>query len=161
MAIKIKNLIEKTENKKYTYVDIAFDLETKKTDGGKFLAKNIIESNELKTDNDINAIRNSIVNLLTTYPGQRPLNQHFGISLLPFIGDQVTTEIGQLIAEKIKNGIEKYEPRVEVKNVLINLVPDQNLYQIFIYLTPLFLEDEEIFLGGEFDNNYGLTFKKY
>lgn len=160
MAIKINTLnLSNTEG--HTFCDIKLDLEAAKKDGGKPLPKNITESNDIVTDYDTSAIRNSIVNLLTTKPGQRPLSLGFGINLQKFIGEQITTTTANAIASEIKRGIESWEPRVKLNQIAIYPNADEMMYEIIIDLHVPALDGRRLQLAGEIDSNSGMTFSEY
>lgn len=158
MAIKIDNL-KPNNYKGYKYVDIHFDLESIKRDGGKYHSSNIVEGNDIEADYDISAIRNSIVNLLTTSPGQRPLTPNLGLSLMRYIGSPNTTITASLIGSEIKRGIELWEPRVKLLKVIVNSVPDEYLYQIALFIDPILLKEKAFLLTGNLSQESGFNFK--
>lgn len=157
MAIKINNLNFGTSNGN-TFLDIKLDLEVAKKDGGKFQNKNITESNDIVVDYDNGAIKNSLLNLLTTQQGQRPLSLEFGIDLYRFIGDPISSITGNAIATEIKRGIEQWEPRVDLKMIYIYPREDQLLYDIIIDLEIPALGGTPLRLGGALEREAGFVF---
>lgn len=157
MAIKINNLNFSTSSGK-TFSDIQLDLNVSKKDGGKYKSKNVTESNDIVVDYDTSAIKNSVLNILTTQKGQRPLSLEFGINLHKFIGDPITPITANAIAAEIKRGIEIWEPRIELKKIYIYPNPDQLMYEIIIELDIPALDGRSLKLGGALSRDTGLVF---
>lgn len=157
MAIKINNLGNKNKYN-VTYSDIHFDLKSIQVDGGKKTSNNIAIGKDILKDVDSTAIRNSLVNLLTTTPGERPLTPGFGVNLLRYVGSQLTTVVGESIGSEIKKAIHLWEPRVSVMGVVVNVQPDQSAFQILILMTPLFLQEKQFILGGSLSQENGMKF---
>ena len=70
------------------------------------------------------AIKNSLMNLFSTMPGQKFLNPDYGLNLAQFLFAPVSVTMARMIGNRILEGIETYEPRVTVENV--NVYPDQD-----------------------------------
>ena len=90
----------------YTYSDLHLDL------------SNPI-SKDITSDFDESAVRNSILNLFNTVPGQNLLNPEYGLNLLQYLFEPINETSGRQIGNDIVAGINTYEPRVLVKNVEI------------------------------------------
>lgn len=114
------------------YVDLHLDLTQAKSIG---LGNNVINSSDILVDTDIQAIKNSIYNIFTTRPTQKLLTPTFGCALDQYLFDSVSQFKAQIIGNAILNGIEKFEPRVTVTNVLVTPQPDQNQYTIKVAYT--------------------------
>jgi phage baseplate assembly protein W len=135
MAIKIKNL-EKIANsyteQRYIFKDLSLDItQTKIETPGYNLP---VPGADIRASFDLGAIRNSLQNLFGTTPGQRFLFPEYGLDLKAFLFSPITEANGSVLGNKIYAGISTWEPRVQVKNVQINLDPDNNLYVINIIL---------------------------
>lgn len=133
MAIKINNL-EQISNQ-YKTVDFVYQdlhLDFKKNDKYSQVFAKADEGNDIKTDYDESAIRNSLRNLFNTRPGQRFLFPEYGLDLYQFVFEPITQSNAQLIGERIVAAIELYEPRITLKEVSIDAVPDDNIYEITI-----------------------------
>lgn len=157
MAIEI-NKLNNINSSGNTYVDIHLDLSEIKKDGGKTLAGSAVAGNDIKVDVDSTSIRNSLINIMTTRKGQRPLSLGFGIDLYKFIGDPITQVTATAIATEIKRGIELWEPRVEVVNVYIYPNVDQLMYEIIIVINPIYLDEGQFTLAGNLAKEAGFTF---
>lgn len=157
MAIEINNLNTRNDSGN-SYIDIHLDLEAGNKSGGKTLNGSVVAGNDIMVDSDSTAIRNSLINIMTTQKGQRPLSLEFGINLYKFIGDPINEITANAIATEIKRGIELWEPRVEVINIYIFPNPDQLLFEIIIVINPLYLTNEQFRLGGELAKETGFTF---
>jgi phage baseplate assembly protein W len=150
MAIKIKELekIAKTytENR-YLYKDLFLDLsiDTKIEAPGSPLP---IPGTDIKADYDLGAIINSLNNLFNTSPGQRFLFPKYGLDLNKFLFEPITKFNAEILGETIYNKINTFEPRVTVKQIKIQTLPDQNQYniQIIIEIPALKLISESGFI---------------
>ena len=101
----------------YTYSDLHLDL------------SNPI-SKDITSDFDESAVRNSILNLFNTVPGQNLLNPEYGLNFLQYLFEPINETNGRQIGNDIVAGINTYEPRVLVKNVDIQLNEDEQTYYI-------------------------------
>ena len=136
MAIKISNLeaiSKQYEQKTHVFKDLHLDFE-KSFEFNTTLNKRI-EGNDIRVDYDEKAIRNSLLNLFNTKPGQRFLFPLYGLDLNQFLFEAVSEENGQIIGEKIVTSIEKYEPRVRLQRCSVVAMPDDNQYDITIMIT--------------------------
>jgi uncharacterized protein len=88
---------------------------------------------DIETSYDEAAIKNSLVNLFSTMPGQKLLNPDYGLNLGQFLFIPMSVTMARMIGTKILEGIEKYEPRITVENV--NVYPDEEQSTYFIELT--------------------------
>ena len=83
---------------------------------------------------DDNAIKNAIKNLLISNFYERPFAPDKGANLrgLLFEPANILTEIQ--IRDNIKDVIKKYEPRVQVKQIIVNELADQNAYKVLVFM---------------------------
>jgi len=127
-----KNLSEipKFSDGNPVYTDLHLDLTVQKNVG---LGDKPIDSNDIKVDTDIEAIKNSIRNIFSTRKGQKLLNPDFGTSLEQFLFQSVTEFQANIIGNTILNDLKKYEPRVEVLKVEVVMLPDDNQYNVKLY----------------------------
>jgi phage baseplate assembly protein W len=130
VAIKLTNLENianeyKTQN--FVYSDIHLDIITEQD--------YYVEA----ADYNLNAIKNSLNNLFNTKPGERFLFPNYGLDLSQFLFEPVTDYNGRLIGEKIVRSIELFETRVVLKQCEVNLLPEENQYDINLTLEfPIF-----------------------
>jgi len=119
------------------YTDLRLDLKLDYTLNDE-LAKNE-QIKDLKVDNNLGAIRNALINLLTTSPGEKPLNPVFGINFGDLLFLPVNEIRGQTIGNVIIENFEKFEPRIKILNVEITPLIDVQEYVVNItYTVPRF-----------------------
>lgn len=108
---------------------------------------------DIFTDNNLNAIANSFVSILTTAPGSKILNPRFGVKLGNLLFLPVTAERGQNIGEGIVEALQKYEPRIIVQGLQVLADPENNEYIINLrFKVPSF--DNEVFtIKGRFNSS--------
>jgi phage baseplate assembly protein W len=83
---------------------------------------------------DDRLIRNDLLQLLLTSPGERIMRPSFGSGIRGFLFQPVTTASINDLRLNIISTIEAWEPRVSVTDVLINVAGvDQNLIEIKVY----------------------------
>ena len=102
---------------------------------------------------DEEAIRNSIVNLFSTMPGQKILNPEYGLNLQRFVFEPITDTNARIMGQVILDGIRKYEPRVSVQNVDIKKFEDDNSYGISFSIVFPALSNKKINLSGLLDRS--------
>ena len=81
---------------------------------------------------DDNAIKNSIKNLLQTNRFERPFQSNLGADLRGLLFEPVDDITKGLLIDQIKDVISRFEPRVFIKEVLIEDEPNKNLYRVQI-----------------------------
>jgi phage baseplate assembly protein W len=90
-------------------------------------------SGDIKVDNDIEAIKNSIRNIFNTRKGQKILSPNFGASLDQFLFERVDNFTGTIIGQTILDNLQRFEPRVEVEKINVYPFPDQNQYNVQVF----------------------------
>jgi len=113
----------------YVYCDLHLDLTINTNIGNGLNAK---PSNDIQVDYDYNAIRNSLVNIFNTRPGQKILSPTFGANLEQFLFESVNPIKAKIIGNTILQNINNFEPRVNVENVQVQPVPEQQLYYVLL-----------------------------
>ena len=92
-------------DKKFTDFDIDFEKNT--------------FTNDVSLKTDRNAIRQSIMNIILTNPGEKPFDSSFGTGLYNFLFENVTNDVElERMEMDIKNEILAREPRAEVETVV-------------------------------------------
>tara|TARA_R110002020_G_scaffold449574_1_gene662906 strand:+ start:969 stop:1457 length:489 start_codon:yes stop_codon:yes gene_type:complete len=83
---------------------------------------------------DLDAIKNSIVNIFLTSPGQKILNPDFGLDLRRYIFEPISSFNSISITEKIKWDLPWMEPRINL--ISVDVVPDEdnNKYHIILQI---------------------------
>ena len=126
--INLNTLPKRQTAVQYQYKDILLDLIPEYTVTGELYKSP--EQQDFKADYDINAIKNSIRNLLTTSPGEKILNPAYGCDLRGLLFEQVTKDIGNQLGKIIYNQLTTFEPRIRIDNIKITLDVDNQQYEV-------------------------------
>ena len=94
-------------------------------------AKNPI-TNDLMVVKDFVAIKKSVENLLTTYPGERFFNPNIGSRITQLLFEPVDFINATSIREEVEYTIGAFEPRVLLNSVSVDPNYDDNGYDILI-----------------------------
>lgn len=73
---------------------------------------------------DHDSVREVIWNLLATRPGERVMRPEFGIGLHDFVHRPNNESTRRAIQDAIKQGIRRWEPRVELDRVVVTAHPE-------------------------------------
>jgi phage baseplate assembly protein W len=130
LNLNVLTNVNADRNNSSVYTDLSLDLTLDRTFNNQLAKTQQIL--DLQSNNNVGAIYNSIANLITTSPGQKPLNPTFGISFRDLLFLPVTDDRARLIGNAINTGIQKFEPRVNINN--INIIPDIENQQYTIEL---------------------------
>jgi phage baseplate assembly protein W len=84
---------------------------------------------------DFNAIKNSVMSLLLTVPGERFFNPNIGSRVYSLLFEPMDFITRNSIKSEIEYTIRAFEPRVLLENVLVNENYDNNTYDIEIEYT--------------------------
>lgn len=135
MAIKVNiGEVKPTQSdSKIRYKDVFLDLEEKSNSGKSFYNKDT--KVDIKSSDDEAAIVNSIRNIFSTSPGERILEPTFGLNLKQWLFEPLDEFTAQEIGETIVSGIKRFEPRVEIKNVNVNINYEQQEYSIQLVMS--------------------------
>lgn len=133
------------------YTDVALDFALDSTFSNELYKQQQIL--DLQADNNLGAIYNSITNIITTTPGQKPLNPVFGISFGQILFSQITNERALSIGNAIYAGIQKFEPRVNIINVNVTPDPEANQYEITITVNIPRFEAQQVEIVGILDKS--------
>lgn len=131
--------------KNYTYTDIFLDFAQEPFE--VFIGNRVVRGmgKDMKIAYDLNAIKNSIVNLFNTVPGERLLLPDYGCDLRQYIFESINESNARFIGRTIKRSIEQWEPRVNVLNINVDAYVDQGEYVITLVLQAPFLRPGESF----------------
>lgn len=133
------------------YTDVALDFELDSTYSNQLYKQQQIL--DLQADNNLGAIYNSITNIITTTPGQKPLNPVFGISFGQILFSQITDDRALSIGNAIYEGIQKFEPRVNIINVNVTPDPEANQYEITITINVPRFNTQQVEIVGILDKS--------
>ena len=78
------------------------------------------------------AIARSIRNLILTTPGERPFNPELGSQVSQLLFEPIDDITTQALKEQIENTINNFEPRVRLRQVVVQPNFDANEYDISI-----------------------------
>lgn len=115
-----------------TYKDLLLDLKVDYTKNLQLLKRR--EVKDIQISEDLGAIKNSLFNLFSTIPGQKILNPIYGLNLTQYLFVPVSQTQARVIGETILKGIQKYEPRVQLSKLNIEVDPDNNQYNVFMLI---------------------------
>jgi len=114
------------------YKDLLLDLKISYTQNTQLLKRREIK--DIQISEDIGAIKNSLFNLFTTMPGQKLLTPLYGLNLTQYLFTPVSETQGQIIGEAILKGVQKFEPRIQIQKLNIQLDNDNNQYNIIMII---------------------------
>jgi phage baseplate assembly protein W len=138
-------------NKSFTYADLKLDLTFNYTNNNELLKTREIKDSVNSLDYD--AIKNSIVSLFTTIPGQKILNPFFGLNLAKYLFEPVSEDVAVNIAKDIKNGITIYEPRVRIASLNVGFSIENQEYIIDMILSVPQINNTEFKFVGTLSNS--------
>jgi len=95
-----------------------------------FIYKVNPNTNDLSIKKGINAVKQSVLNILRTNHGERPFNPFFGANLRSFLFENINYVTAASMSSQIKLAIANDEPRVKVLNINIKTFPDRHDVQI-------------------------------
>jgi hypothetical protein len=90
-------------------------------------------SGELYKKVDAAAVRQAVKTLISTNRFEKPFQPDFGADIRSLLFELIDDpSVGYEIEERIKQNIERYEPRANVMNVEVNERPDNNSISVTI-----------------------------
>ena len=87
---------------------------------------------DLIANKNENAIARSIRNLILTVPGERPFNAELGSQVSRLLFEPIDDITTAALREQIENTINNFEPRVELREVVVQPNIDSYEYDISI-----------------------------
>lgn len=143
---------KRTATQKFIYKDVSLDFSFGKVTKETELYRAQGSKNDLNELLDVDCIKNSLRNLLTTRKGQKLLNPEYGSSFEDYLFTNISELHAQLIGESINKDIAVYEPRVQV--LQLNVIPDidNNQYNIIIHMALPSLNNKVVSLNGNLTN---------
>lgn len=128
----LKRSVNTSSSKPYVYVDLMLDLQSNRINNDIIGPSN--PPRDIAASYDEFAIKNSLINIFNTIPGQRFLVPLFGNDLRYYLFKPVTESVADDIGNSILRSIRLWEPRVTVERVYVLAKPDQHEYEITIYI---------------------------
>jgi phage baseplate assembly protein W len=133
--------------REFAYADLHLDLQPSFTNINEVYA--VDEQKDLVVDYDLKAIKNSIVNIMTTSPGEKILNPTFGIDLRDYLFEPVSEIISNQIANDIITGMIAQEPRIRFRRkpeVIPNI--DEQSYTVNMIINVPLLDISDFLFQG-------------
>lgn len=139
------------------------DLSLKNATGGNFTYRDIdlnknasSPSNQIHAD-DIFAIKNAIINILTIKKGSRILDPTFGSDLDEYLFEPITIQNAQMLGEEIEENLQQ-EPRIFVQDVEIIVNKAEGTYNIELFFDIPTLTLRDITMQLNLQQNVGISF---
>ena len=90
---------------------------------------------DLNTSVNFEAIKNSLINLITTFPGQKILNPEFGMNFGDLLFLPVSKARATVVGETISNTVAGFEPRIQVTFIEVTADIENQEYELDIEIT--------------------------
>ena len=87
-------------------------------------------TNDVAIKRDIEAVKQSVINILSTNRGERPFMPAFGANIQSYLFENVDSVTVALIEEEVRSALVNYEPRVRVLEVFVEDLSDRNAINI-------------------------------
>ena len=84
----------------------------------------------LSTNED--SVKQSIINLLLTNPGEKLFNPTLGSEINKILFENITPQTTASLIKLIRNTIENFEPRAQLLDVIASPLEEENAYSITI-----------------------------
>lgn len=87
---------------------------------------------DLSVVTDVQAIIKSVKNLILTNHYESPFDPDFGSNIRALLFEPATQFTAAYIRKEIESVLNTYEPRARIKNITVQVTPDQNKYSVTI-----------------------------
>lgn len=146
--ININTLNNSKTLNKYLFTDLNLAFEEKQISGNR-RNNDVAPGNDLLLDYDLNAIKNSIKNILF----QNRYTSDLKVNLKNHIGENITELRATSIGEEIEKAIKTYETRIILRKIYIYTNIEQNSYNILMVVEFPNFSPSPINLYANFSNN--------
>jgi phage baseplate assembly protein W len=123
--LTISNLTSVKKATGHVFTDLNLDFQEKEVSGNR-RNSDVVSGNDLVVDYDIEAIKNSIRNILF----QKRYLSNMNINLKKYIGQTISEMRALSMGEEIEKAIYLYEPRIKVEKIYVGVNIDQSTYYI-------------------------------
>ena len=89
-------------------------------------------SHDVSALSDVDAIKQSIRNLIFTQHYEKPFHPEIGCHTTGLLFENIMPSTQIMIKKSVETVINNYEPRVNLINVIVNVSPDENGYDLRI-----------------------------
>lgn len=89
-------------------------------------------TNDIAVLTNEDAIKRSVMNLVRTRVGERFFNRLLGSNVEDMLFELADSQVVDPIIEEIRTTITNFEPRVILRQVNVNLRPDENELEVYI-----------------------------
>lgn len=149
LNLDLLQIPEKRDDTKI-FTDLRLDLKVGITEKNEL--NKIGQKLDLQSSDNLGAIKNSFISLLTTSPGEKILNPTFGINFGDLLFLPVTEDRAMVIGESILSNINKFEPRIKVINISVIASQIEHKYFIeFSFTIPRF-NNQPFSIKGSLDS---------
>ena len=105
---------------------------------------------DIAVKRDSAAVRQSVLNILKTNHGEKPFKPNFGANLISYLFENIDSITASSMYSSIETAINNDEPRVEVLNIKISLIPDSNKINITVTVK-IISTSETIFIDSSME----------
>ena len=98
-------------------------------------------------------IKNSLINLIKTFPGQKILTPEFGMNFGDILFLPVSKVRGLTIGETLNNSIAGFEPRINVDFIEVIADIEKQEYELNIQLTVPEFNNQPLSIGGRLNKS--------
>lgn len=98
---------------------------------------------DLALKTDVNAVKQSVKNLILTDRGERLMQPTIGSKIRSMLFENFTGQTAQLVKQLIEETIDNHEPRAYITDVLVSPDPDNNNMNIKIVFGIINIEEPQ------------------
>lgn len=95
------------------------EIKSRYTDVNVDLSRNRY-TNDVSIARDLNAIQQSVLNIVLTTPGEKPFNPDFGVGIYNLLFENIGPQETSDVAFRTQKQLEVYEPRVTFQEMTLN-----------------------------------------
>lgn len=107
--------------------------------------KRNVVTNDIGKKLDVNAVKQSLKNLLFTQFYEKPFNPEYGSPIAELLFEPLDYDTGNDIANLVLEAIKNFEPRVRVDDIIVQPDYDENEYILQINFHVIGLRNPEVF----------------
>lgn len=90
---------------------------------------------DIRPVKDIEAIKNSIKNIILTNRGEKPFNPAFGSNISSYLFEPADAITKRNLGAEIRDSIQQWEPRVKLDEIIVSFDEDRNAFNVTILAT--------------------------